>query len=109
MVFTNYRDTASALLKSLEEERTIKAIRFVGQASHQGDQGLTQKKQAVILDKFRKGEYNVLIATSVGEEGIDIPATDMVLFYEPVPSEKLPAMPDYKARIKNYVADPNAK
>jgi ERCC4-related helicase len=87
MVFTNYRDTASALLKSLEEERTIKAIRFVGQASHQGDQGLTQKKQAVILDKFRKGEYNVLIATSVGEEGIDIPATDMVLFYEPVPSE----------------------
>jgi ERCC4-type nuclease len=87
MVFTNYRDTASALLKSLEEERTIKSIRFVGQASHQGDQGLTQKKQAQILDKFRKGEYNVLIATSVGEEGIDIPATDMVLFYEPVPSE----------------------
>ena len=87
MVFTNYRDTATALLKSLDEERTIKAIRFVGQASHQGDQGLTQKKQAVILDKFRKGEYNVLIATSVGEEGIDIPATDMVLFYEPVPSE----------------------
>ena len=87
MVFTNYRDTATALLKSLEEERTIKAIRFVGQASHQGDQGLTQKKQAQILDKFRKGEYNVLIATSVGEEGIDIPATDMVLFYEPVPSE----------------------
>jgi ERCC4-related helicase len=87
MVFTNYRDTASALLKSLEKEKTIKGIRFVGQASHKDDQGLTQKKQAQILDKFRNGEYNVLIATSVGEEGIDIPATDMVLFYEPVPSE----------------------
>jgi ERCC4-related helicase/ERCC4-type nuclease len=87
MVFTNYRDTATALLKFFENEKVIKAIRFVGQASHQDDQGLTQKKQAQILDKFRSGEYNVLIATSVGEEGIDIPATDMVLFYEPVPSE----------------------
>ena len=87
IVFTNYRDTASALLKSLEQEETIRAVRFVGQSSHQDDRGLTQKKQAQILEKFRNGEYNVLIATSVGEEGIDIPATDMVLFYEPVPSE----------------------
>jgi ERCC4-related helicase len=87
IVFTNYRDTASALLKSLEQEGTIRAVRFVGQSSHQDDPGLTQKKQAQILEKFRNGEHNVLIATSVGEEGIDIPATDMVLFYEPVPSE----------------------
>ena len=87
IVFTNYRDTASALLKSLEHEETVRAVRFVGQSSHQDDPGLTQKKQAQILEKFRNGEYNVLIATSVGEEGIDIPATDMVLFYEPVPSE----------------------
>jgi Fanconi anemia group M protein len=87
IVFTNYRDTASALLKSLEQEEIIRAVRFVGQSSHQDDKGLTQKKQAQILEEFRNGEHNVLIATSVGEEGIDIPATDMVLFYEPVPSE----------------------
>ncbi|HWQ19728.1 MAG TPA: DEAD/DEAH box helicase [Methanotrichaceae archaeon] len=87
MVFTNYRDTASALLKFLENDPSIKAVRFVGQSSRQSDEGLSQKKQAEILSKFRAGEYNVLIATSVGEEGIDIPATDMVLFYEPVPSE----------------------
>lgn len=87
MVFTNYRDTASALLKFLENDPSVKAVRFVGQSSRQSDEGLSQKKQAEILTKFRAGEYNVLIATSVGEEGIDIPATDMVLFYEPVPSE----------------------
>ena len=87
MVFTNYRDTASSLLKFLKNEPAIKAVRFVGQSSRADDEGLSQKKQAEILQKFRAGEFNVLIATSVGEEGIDIPATDMVLFYEPVPSE----------------------
>ena len=87
MVFANYRDTASSLLKALENAEGIRAVRFVGQSSRQDDQGLSQKKQGEILEKFRAGEYNVLIATSVGEEGIDIPATDMVLFYEPVPSE----------------------
>jgi Fanconi anemia group M protein len=87
MVFTNYRDTASALLKFLDQEESVRAVRFVGQSSRQDDAGLTQKRQGEILEKFRSGEYNVLIATSVGEEGIDIPATDMVLFYEPVPSE----------------------
>lgn len=87
MVFTNYRDTASAVLQYLKDDPAIRAVRFVGQSSRQDDEGLSQKKQGQILNKFRAGEYNVLIATSVGEEGIDIPATDMVLFYEPVPSE----------------------
>jgi Fanconi anemia group M protein len=87
MVFTNYRDTATALLQFLKGDPNIRAVRFVGQASRDQDEGLSQKKQAEILNKFRVGEFNVLIATSVGEEGIDIPATDMVLFYEPVPSE----------------------
>ncbi len=87
MVFTNYRDTATALLQFLEGDPAIRAVRFVGQASRDHDEGLSQKKQAEILNRFRSGEFNVLIATSVGEEGIDIPATDMVLFYEPVPSE----------------------
>jgi Fanconi anemia group M protein len=59
----------------------------VGQGSRHKDKGLTQKQQAEILDKFRAGEYNVLVATSVAEEGLDIPSTDMVLFYEPIPSE----------------------
>ena len=87
MVFTNYRDTASSLLKFLKQEPSIRAVRFVGQSSRDNDEGLSQRKQAEILQKFRAGDYNVLIATSVGEEGIDIPATDLVIFYEPVPSE----------------------
>jgi len=87
MVFANFRDTATSLIKFLETDNEIRASRFVGQTNRQDDEGLSQKKQAEILEKFRNGEYNVLIATSIGEEGIDIPATDLVLFHEPVPSE----------------------
>ncbi|EQD59382.1 protein containing DNA/RNA helicase, partial [mine drainage metagenome] len=64
-----------------------KPLRFVGQSSRKGEQGMTQKVQRDGIEKFRDGIYNVLVATSVAEEGLDIPATDMVIFYEPVPSE----------------------
>jgi ERCC4-related helicase/ERCC4-type nuclease len=87
IVFTNFRDTAEVVARALGEIEGVRPVRFVGQASKLNDKGLSQKKQVEILDKFRSGEYNVLIATSVAEEGLDIPSTDLVLFYEPVPSE----------------------
>jgi ERCC4-related helicase len=87
IVFTNYRDTAELVANSLKEVPGIKPVRFVGQASKYKDTGLTQKQQVDIIQKFKDGEYNTLVATSVAEEGLDIPATDLVVFFEPVPSE----------------------
>jgi ERCC4-related helicase len=52
-----------------------------------GDKGQRQKEQVGVLQRFREGEFNVLVATSVGEEGLDVTSTDLVVFYEPVPSE----------------------
>ncbi len=87
IVFTHYRDTSAHITKTLEEVKGAKPVRFIGQAVKENDKGLTQKQQADIVDKFKKGRYNILIATSVAEEGLDIPSTDLVVFYEPVPSE----------------------
>ncbi|MCX9026475.1 MAG: DEAD/DEAH box helicase [Candidatus Methanoperedens sp.] len=87
IVFTNYRDTAELVASSLKEVEGIKPVRFVGQASRYKDTGLTQKQQVEIIQKFKDGEYNTLVATSVAEEGLDIPSTDLVVFFEPVPSE----------------------
>lgn len=87
IVFTNFRDTASMLVESLQNVPGVEPLKFVGQASRYKDQGLTQKQQSEVLDKFKNGKCNVLVSTSVAEEGLDIPSTDMVLFYEPVPSE----------------------
>ncbi len=86
IVFTEIRHTATLIVEKLERVPNAEAIRFVGQSNREGDKGLTQNEQKDILDKFRSGEYNVLVATSVGEEGLDIPSTDVVIFYEPVPS-----------------------
>ena len=86
MVFTQYRDSLEMIHQKLEKEG-IKSAKFFGQASRDGEKGLTQKEQKEIIKAFKIGEYDVLLSTSVAEEGIDIPAVDLVTLYEPVPSE----------------------
>ncbi|MDR0439198.1 MAG: DEAD/DEAH box helicase [Methanocalculaceae archaeon] len=86
IVFATYRDSVSMLVNHLTEAG-VPTIRFVGQASHEMEKGLSQKEQIEAIHKFREGKYHVLVATSVGEEGLDIPSTDLVVFYEAVPSE----------------------
>ena len=86
IVFSEIRHTASLIVEKLIGVNGAKPVRFVGQGSREGDKGMTQKQQKAILDQFRNGDYNILVATSVGEEGLDIPSTDAVIFYEPVSS-----------------------
>lgn len=86
IVFSQYRDTVNEIHRKCEEE-SIRSVKFFGQASRDKEKGLTQKEQKQIIKNFRKGLYQVLISTSVAEEGIDIPSVDQVILYEPVPSE----------------------
>ncbi len=86
ILFATYRDTVQLLVDHFTRHG-ISCERFVGQATKDAEKGLSQKKQIAALTRFREGEFKVLIATSVGEEGLDVPATDMVIFYEAVPSE----------------------
>ncbi|WP_251341898.1 DEAD/DEAH box helicase [Haloplanus halophilus] len=84
IVFTESRDTAEALTDFLAESFDVR--RFVGQGDKEGSDGMTQKEQGETLDAFRAGEFEVLVSTSVAEEGLDVPEVDLVLFYEPVPT-----------------------
>ncbi len=85
LLFTQYRDTAEKIYEILTNNN-IKCEKFIGQASRDNDKGMTQKEQVVALERFKNNEFNVLIATSVAEEGLDIPKVDVVIFYEPIPS-----------------------
>jgi len=85
IVFNQYRDNALDIKEKLNKIEGIKAEIFVGQTK-KGETGYTQKEQKAVLDKFRVGEFNILVATSIGEEGLDIPKVDLVIFYEPIPS-----------------------
>ena len=87
IVFATFRDTVSALEIAIADLKDARPVRFVGQSSRGGSEGLSAKQQVERLDEFRDGSANVLVATSVGEEGLDIPSADLVIFYEPVTSE----------------------
>jgi len=89
IIFSQFRETASTISERLSSLSYVKSSIFVGQAkksNSRGTSGLNQKEQKSIIDKFRTGELNVLCATSIGEEGLDIPEVSAVIFYEPIPS-----------------------
>ena len=85
IVFNQYRDNALDVETALNKIPGVRARLFVGQAK-KGETGSTQKEQKKIIEDFTSGIFNILVATSVAEEGLDIPKVDLVIFYEPVPS-----------------------
>ncbi len=85
LIFNQYRDSAMKIVSELNSVKEIKASVFVGQAK-KGEVKMSQKEQKKILSDYRDGEFNVLVSTSVGEEGLDIPKVDLVIFYEPIAS-----------------------
>ncbi len=88
IVFTQYRDTVETLVERLNKLDGVSAVRFVGQATRDTDDvGLSQSEQMSILEDFRQGRHNLLVTTSIGEEGLHVPDVDHVIFYEAVPSE----------------------
>jgi len=89
LIFTQYREMAEFLRKKISNSfgNQIKVEKFIGQANKIDDAGYPQNKQIELLDQFRAGAINILVATSVAEEGLDIPNVDAIIFYEPVPSE----------------------
>jgi Fanconi anemia group M protein len=82
IIFANYRETVKEIAKTLSFIENAKPVEFMGQK-----EGMTQKEQKIRIQQFKEGKYNILVATSIGEEGIDIPEVELAVFYEPVPSE----------------------
>ncbi|MFH1365121.1 MAG: DEAD/DEAH box helicase [archaeon] len=85
IIFSQFRETASTICKKLNAVKGVKAKVFIGQTKKNGV-GLSQKEQKEIIQDFSEGKINILCATCIGEEGLDIPEVKAVIFYEPIPS-----------------------
>ncbi len=82
MIFANYRNTVEEIVNLLSSISQVKPIKLIGQK-----EGLSQKKQIETIQKFEQNIFNVLVATSIGEEGLSIGSLDICIFYDAVPSE----------------------
>ncbi|NLI74384.1 MAG: DEAD/DEAH box helicase family protein, partial [Euryarchaeota archaeon] len=87
IIFTNYRDSCDAVVELISSIPGIGVDRLVGQTNRGRDQGQSQDEQVEVLERLRNGSISVIVATCIGEEGLDVANTDLVIFYEPVPSE----------------------
>lgn len=83
IVFSEYRDSAEEIVRTLNKHKPmIKAAVFVGQADSKRSEGMKQKQQIETIERFRNGDFNVLVATSIGEEGLDIGQVDLIICYD---------------------------
>ncbi|KAF7982058.1 hypothetical protein HWV62_30342 [Athelia sp. TMB] len=84
MIFVTNRGCVEEVVQWLNEEKPmLKAVPFIGQSTDkQGGKGYTQKKQQEVINQFKAGVYNVMVCTSIGEEGLDIGDVDLIVCYD---------------------------
>ncbi|KAI5305571.1 hypothetical protein KEM56_004015 [Ascosphaera pollenicola] len=82
MIFARFRDSAEDIVNALKSAPMVKAHVFVGKAKAKNSEGMAQKRQLEVVKKFKEGVFNVLVATSVGEEGLDIGEIDLIICYD---------------------------
>ncbi|KAL5615650.1 hypothetical protein BROUX41_005688 [Berkeleyomyces rouxiae] len=84
IVFSEFRDSTEHITSILNRLPLVKAKAFIGQAASKrsGVGGMKQADQIKAIDEFKKGQFNVLVATSIGEEGLDIGQVDLIVCYD---------------------------
>lgn len=85
IVFTRFRESVYDIVQTLKAyEPLIKPGSFVGQGGglSAGVGGMSQKDQIKLINDFKAGQYNVIVATCVAEEGLDIGEVDLIICYD---------------------------
>lgn len=80
--FTKKLKKSKKKAKEPEVEAPSKQNRPLSSSEQAQVHGMNQKMQKELIKKFKAGEYNVLVATSIGEEGLDIGEVDLIVCYD---------------------------
>lgn len=90
IVFTQYRTSVTEIVGLLDQMAPLLKVQaFVGQGASgkaKESKGQSQKQQQEIVKKFRNGEFNVLVATCIAEEGLDIGEVDLIVSFDALTS-----------------------
>ncbi|MFW0837421.1 MAG: helicase-related protein [Candidatus Komeilibacteria bacterium] len=85
LIFVKYRDSLRKIMRFLKKKHPkVSCGQLTGTSSNYGDPGMKQKEQEQVLEQYRNKEIQILVATSIGEEGLDFPAVNILVFYEPI-------------------------
>ena len=87
LIFANYRASVKILVDTLNKinntgKLNVSAAALVGHKHQEVNSGLSFKQQMKLLKRFEEGLVNVIVATSVAEQGLDIIDCDLVVFYD---------------------------
>lgn len=90
IVFVQQRLAVLALSKLLQElpmcRSWLHVSPFMGEGTALGGLSFHPEDQRSILDRFRSGKLNLLVSTSVAEEGIDVKSCQLVIRFDPAPT-----------------------
>ncbi|KAL0486019.1 hypothetical protein AKO1_012294 [Acrasis kona] len=87
IIFASFRSIVDNIVQRLSRHSgTIKVMKFVGQSNNSKTKGLANRDQKRVIKEFQSGNYNTLVSTSVGEEGLDIGEVDLIVCYDSVAS-----------------------
>ncbi|XP_013856958.1 interferon-induced helicase C domain-containing protein 1 [Austrofundulus limnaeus] len=86
IIFTKTRHSAITLSQWIQENPKfadigVKPSHVIGGGDQSDVKPMTAAEQKDVLKKFKTGEVNLLVATTVAEEGLDIPACNFVIRY----------------------------
>ena len=106
MIFVETKKQAASIsdwILSSEELHIVANIHPKTVTGQMGETGLKMSKavQDKVIKKFHEGTCNLLVATSVLEEGIDIPACNLVIRYQKVTSEIAKVQTQGRARAED--------
>ena len=87
ILFVRTKKHASSMCDWLSKVQLRIRPRMITGHTRDTGPGMTQVEQEEVMESFHKGECNVLVATSVAEEGLDVPACNLVIRFQHVSNE----------------------
>lgn len=103
IVFVETKTEATSITRWIKSQAKLSNIRpdsVMGQTRDTGTK-MTKAEQSASLSGFRGEEFNLIVSTSVLEEGVDVPACNLVLSYQKVSNEIAQVQSRGRARASN--------